>query len=114
MEHQQPYDFFRYTSYGLRVLAERAGFAKDTIQVQAFGGTFTRWAYELPHALNIFPNSGLQQRKPTAKGMALLPLKVAAFGFIRISQAMLFALDRFDTMKDYPFGWSMVAKKEIN
>ena len=111
MEHQQPYDFFRYTSFGLRELAERAGFAAGDVRVEAFGGMFTRWGYELPHALNVMPYSGIPQRQYNARGIALLPVKAVLFGFIRLTQLLLFALDRFDKKRDYPFGWSMIAVK---
>jgi SAM-dependent methyltransferase len=110
-EHQTPYDFFRYTSYGLRVLAERAGFTKDAIKIGAFGGMFTRWAYELPHAMNVFPKTGLAEGKPNAKGLLLFPIKALAFGAVRLTQVCLFALDPLDKQRDYPFGWWMIATK---
>jgi SAM-dependent methyltransferase len=37
--HEAPYDFFRYTPYGLRLLLERAGFTEIDVQPQA--GFFT-------------------------------------------------------------------------
>lgn len=111
MEHQAPYDFFRYTSYGLRTLAERAGFAPGHVVISPFGGMFTRWAYELPHAIDVFPASGLPERRPNPAGIALLPVKAAAFGLIRLTQVLLLALDRFDRRRDYPFGWSLTATK---
>jgi hypothetical protein len=111
MEHQTPYDFFRYTSYGLRSLAERAGFDPDKIDVQAFGGMFTRWGYELPNILSLFPHSGVPRCRPHAKGVVLLPLKAVAYGVIRTLQVLLFALDPLDSRRDYPFGWSMIAEK---
>lgn len=37
--HEAPYDFFRYTPYGLRLMLERAGFVD--IKVQAQAGFFT-------------------------------------------------------------------------
>lgn len=33
--HEAPYDFFRYTPYGLRMLLERAGFTEINVQPQA-------------------------------------------------------------------------------
>lgn len=41
-EHQVPYDFFRYTSYGLRELARRADL--ETVRVTPMGGFFTHLA----------------------------------------------------------------------
>lgn len=37
--HNEPYDFFRYTKYGLRVLLERAGFT--VIKIEPSGGLFS-------------------------------------------------------------------------
>lgn len=52
-EHQVPYDFFRYTSYGIESLLTRAGFKNITIR--PFGGRWMRWAYELPRSLSDMP-----------------------------------------------------------
>lgn len=101
-EHQQPYDFFRYTSFGLCSLCRRAGFCE--IAVRPFGGMFTRWAYELPSALSIFPRAGLTR-------LMLLPLKAITFVYVRMAQHLLLSLDRFDHAREYPFGWSLVATK---
>ncbi|MCA1553892.1 MAG: class I SAM-dependent methyltransferase [Chloroflexi bacterium] len=108
-EHQTPYDFFRYTSYGLRFLCERAGFSH--VCVMPFGGMFARWAYELPTALDVMPRSGLFERKPTARGSLAFPFKVIAFALIRAMQTVLILIDRFDRRREFPFGWSVVATK---
>lgn len=109
MEHQTPHDYFRYTSFGLRSLARRAGFA--SADVSPFGGTFTRWAYELPAAIDAYPKAGLGTGRLHAKGLAFLPFKAATLGAIRAAQVLLLALDRFDGEKRYPFGYAMVAVK---
>lgn len=43
--HEAPYDFFRYTPYGLKYLFEKAGFAEVTIESQS--GFFTTWILKL-------------------------------------------------------------------
>lgn len=43
--HEAPYDFFRYTPYGLRLLLERAGFSEINVQAQA--GFFTMLTMKL-------------------------------------------------------------------
>ena len=55
-EHQEPYDFFRYTSFGLNSICTHAGF-RDT-KIVPFGGLWIRWAYELPRGLSIFRPQG--------------------------------------------------------
>ncbi len=52
-EHMQPYDFYRYTQYGLRYLLERAGFEVRTIQrLEGYLGTL---AYQLESAARYLP-----------------------------------------------------------
>lgn len=108
-EHQTPYDFFRYTSFGLESICRHAGF-KD-IKITPFGGLWTRWAYELPRGLSIFPSTGFRLKKPNALGILLLPGKIIAFLIIRLLQAIFLYFDRFDQKKNDPWGWSCEAKK---
>jgi SAM-dependent methyltransferase len=109
VEHQTPYDFFRYTSYGLRSLLSDAGFREMTIE--PFGGMFTRWAYELPRALSIFPALRSPEGKLYSKGVLLLPLKVSCYLMVRAAQRGLLLLERLDKSKNDPFGWWAIAVK---
>lgn len=108
-EHQIPYDFFRYTSYGIHSICRHAGF-RD-VEITPFGGLWVRWAYELPRGLSIIPSSGLRSQNPNMLGILLLPIKVIATGIVRLLQIMFLLLDRFDRDKSDPFGWACVAKK---
>lgn len=108
-EHQTPYDFFRYTSYGLESICKHAGFYD--IKISPFGGLWVRWAYELPRALSIFPHTGIQNNNPNIIGILLFPVKVAAFIVVRLLQILFLELDRFDAKKNDPFGWACEAKK---
>lgn len=108
-EHQIPYDFFRYTSYGLKSICEHAGF--NNIKVTPFGGLWARWAYELPRGLSIFPSVRIGGNKPNVLGIALLPARVVALGIIRLLQVIFLWLDKFDKEKSDPFGWSCEASK---
>lgn len=108
-EHQIPFDFFRYTSYGLKSICSGAGF--DHIDVQPLGGFFVRWAYELPRALSILPSAGLRSRKPNIAGIVLLPLKILLLLVVRVLQILLLCLDPLDRAKNFPFGWSCTATK---
>lgn len=107
-EHQVPYDFFRYTSYGLRSILAEAGF--DVVEVRPFGGTFTRWAYELPRAIAVLPPTGLANR-PTLRGLSLFALRGVLNALIRPAQHLLLSLEKLDHQKNDPFGWGVVAEK---
>lgn len=108
-EHQTPYDFFRYTSYGLESICKHAGFQE--VKITPLGGLWVRWAYELPRGLPIFPPTGLRSRKPKILGIALLPGRVVALGIVRLLQVIFLWLDRFDKEKNDPFGWACEARK---
>jgi SAM-dependent methyltransferase len=47
--HEEPYDFFRYTYYGLRHLAESAGFEVETIVPR--GGTWAFFGQAIIHSI---------------------------------------------------------------
>lgn len=51
--HQTPYDYFRFTRYGVRYLLERAGFTG--IDVQPAGGFFRLLSRRLLNGLQFFP-----------------------------------------------------------
>lgn len=108
-EHQEPYDFFRYTSYGLRSICAEAGFRR--IELFPFGGMFTRWAYELPRALQVFPGTGLRAGSPDAAGILLLPLRVMSLLAVRGAQSALLLADRLYRIPNDPFGWAVIAEK---
>lgn len=108
-EHQAPYDFFRYTTFGLKSICEHAGFNK--ILIMPFGGMFTRWAYEISRILFFFTSSGIISGKIRIKGIVFLPLKSVCLLAVRVVQQILLTLDRFDKIKNFPFGWSLIAQK---
>lgn len=108
-EHQQPYDFFRYTSFGIQSICKDAGFRN--VDIEPFGGNFARWAYEMRHVLEIFPPSGLKSGRINVKGALLLPLKFATLFSIGIIKRIFLLMDRFDVKKTYPLGWGCAAKK---
>lgn len=108
-EHQTPYDYFRYTSFGLESICKHAGF--HDIKIIPFGGLWVRWAYELPRGLSLFPSTGLSNKKPDIIGIALLPVRMIAKLIVRFLQLFFLWLDRFDKVKNDPFGWACEAKK---
>ena len=108
-EHQVPYDFFRYTSFGLRSICEHAGFKE--LEILPFGGRWTRWAYEMPRCLSSFPASGILTGKPSIAGIVLLPLKLVVSLMVPLFQLIFLALDNLDKSKNDPFGWSLVGRK---
>jgi SAM-dependent methyltransferase len=103
-QHQKPYDYYRYTSFGLRYLLERAGFTVESIQ--NMGGYFWFLSFQLQN-INywLFPR-GMKGRAWT------WPLR-ALFGLIfqLILPPILFYLDRLDRVQDETFGYTCVGIK---
>lgn len=110
-EHQIPYDYFRYTSYGLQSVCEKAGFVD--VKIKSFGGMFTRWAYELPWIQQLFPGTGLKSGKLNYAGIACLPFRVCSLIMVRALQVAFLMLDRIFPIKNDPFGWALVATKQL-
>ncbi len=108
-EHQVPYDFFRYTSYGLQHLLSEAGFS--LIRIEPMGGVFVRWAYEMPAVISLFPRIGYSQGKINIKGVALTPFRLAVTMLIMSLQRLFLFLDRFDTAGTDTWGWKVIAVK---
>ncbi len=108
-EHQIPYDFFRYTSFGLQSICKDAGFSQ--VIVTPFGGLWVRWAYEFPSCLTFLPSTGLRQGKVNWIGIAFIPLKLLVLMSRALIQRLFVFLDRFDTQKSDPFGWQCEARK---
>jgi SAM-dependent methyltransferase len=108
-EHQVPYDYFRYTSFGLRSILVDAGFERP--EIASLGGLPARFAYELPRIMGLFPPSGLRGGRVRIAGLLALPARAATFAAVRLLQPILVWADRFDRARDDPFGWSVVARK---
>jgi ubiquinone/menaquinone biosynthesis C-methylase UbiE len=108
-EHQVPYDFFRYTSYGLKSICSHAGF--QNIKVYPLGGRWVRWAYELPRSLLIFPSLRSEKNNLSIKGLLILPIKIILKFIIFFLQRFFFWIDKLDLKKNDPLGWSCEAIK---
>jgi SAM-dependent methyltransferase len=104
-EHQRPHDYFRFTSGGLQLLFERAGFRVESIR--PLGGFF----YYLANRIQMAPLVLFGQRS-RAWRLALLPLELVAhllFGVL--VPLVLLPLDRFDHEKLTTLTYGCVAVK---
>lgn len=105
-QHQKPHDYYRYTSYGLRYLFEKANLVVD--EIKPMGGYFWFLSFQLQN-INywLFPK-GSRYRWLT------LPLR--AFNgliFQLILPLILFYLDPLDKIKDETFGYICKTRKPI-
>ncbi len=108
-EHQQPFDFFRFTQFGLRYLLEKNGFRIVTIQPR--GGYFTfmavmsMWVYHY-----LFPSG----RQRWVKWMLAPAQLISALVFVLIWPPVLSILDCLDTEKAITLGYAVIAEKPNN
>ncbi|MFQ6100896.1 MAG: class I SAM-dependent methyltransferase [Anaerolineae bacterium] len=103
-QHQKPYDYYRYTSFGLHHLAEQAGLRIEFIQ--PMGGYFWFLSFQLQNINHwVFPQ-GMRGRRWT------WPLR-ALFGLIfqLVVPLILFYLDPLDRIKDETLGYVCTAIK---
>lgn len=70
-EHQKPYDFYRYTRYGLRHLFEQAGF--DNVRITWLDGYFGTVAYQF-HRMHYCLPRDARVVKPGWRIIYLAPL----------------------------------------
>jgi len=104
--HYAPYDFYRFTEYGLRYLAEQAGL--DVEEVSPEGGYWLLMGYQLTRATGyLFPNW-----RPWWLKVPFWPLE----GLSKLFFSVLFPLvtpllDRLDRKRTYTLGHTVRARK---
>jgi SAM-dependent methyltransferase len=94
--HAEPYDFYRYTEFGLRYLFGKAGF--EVVEVRALSGFWTTFATLFCYYLERFMRGPLRR----------IPI-IPAFGVLLQGIAML--LDRIDRAERWTWMYSIVARK---
>ncbi|MFQ5893979.1 MAG: class I SAM-dependent methyltransferase, partial [Nitrospinota bacterium] len=104
-EHQAPYDYFRYTRYGLEHLAREAGLVVE--EVRAVGGVFSLMA-KLLHYLTGY---WFLKPEPAWKRLAKTPLRAGYSLFTRAAFLVLRVLDRRDRRRDYALHYLLVCTK---
>ena len=92
--HEEPHDYYRYTSYGLRYLAGRAGL--EVLDVRALAGFWVTAGVRFCYYLEGFEH-----------GLLALPVRV---GYLLIQTGAL-ALDRLHRVEGDAWNFLMVARK---
>ena len=104
-EHQQPFDFFRFTRFSLRMMMEKAGFEK--IDINPMGGYFRfmgMWMSFIPKIL--FQPRSLPVR------IILFPLELLSLGlFSFLAPLCCYYLDRLDRKKEFTLCYKCSALK---
>jgi ubiquinone/menaquinone biosynthesis C-methylase UbiE len=104
-QHQVPYDFFRYTPFGLRSMLTRQGFEVVWIKPQL--GNFNYVYTELSYSARKLPEI---TKNPLAKVM-LKVFSVYIRGIFGIHKPILKFFDRFEALQDGSDGHFVMARK---
>lgn len=104
-EHQQPQDYFRFTSFSLRMMMEQAGF--KNIEISPMGGYFRfmgMW-------LSFVPKIVFQPRSIPVR-IILFPLELLSLGlFSFLMPFCCYYLDRLDKKKEFTLCYKCSAIK---
>ncbi|MFQ5923838.1 MAG: class I SAM-dependent methyltransferase, partial [Anaerolineales bacterium] len=108
-EHEVPYDYYRFTSFGMRYLLKRAGF--EIIFVEPRGGYFWYMGNRLRHLPTfIFPAA--QTRVQRILRYPRYPLKLACqIIFELVTPLLCFYLDKLDQTKAFTQGYLCYSRK---
>jgi SAM-dependent methyltransferase len=104
--HQAPYDFFRFTHYGLEHLLNKFGFTVEFIRPQ--GGYFLYLANCLLYMHRVLFPTG----RPFLKRFLLSPLQFLTVLFATILGPLtMYALDRFDKRREFTLNYECRCRK---
>ncbi|GAC1414616.1 MAG: class I SAM-dependent methyltransferase [Actinomycetota bacterium] len=103
-QHQQPHDFFRFTSFGLSYCFQTAGLEIETMQ--AMGGAFTAALFHFSQTLA--PHLWVHSK--TGWRIFLVLTKPIAW-ILRLCAPVANFLDRKDKTKDNTLGWYVLARR---
>jgi SAM-dependent methyltransferase len=107
-QHQKPYNFFNYTSFGLRHLLDRAGLAP--VWIKPMGGYFWMLSFQL-QALVYWAMPRPRRRWVRWLQYPLIAV-LQAFCLVLLPLAF-FYLDALDRQKDATLGWVLEARKPL-
>jgi SAM-dependent methyltransferase len=101
--HEEPHDHFRYTSFGVRGLLERAGFAVESVQAS------TGWFSTMAQLLRHYGAATLDPARPALAGRVVALLLRGLGETLRVVAP---ALDRcLDRRRALPLGWIALASR---
>lgn len=106
-EHQKPYDFWRFTSYSLRLLAERNGY--QVIDIHPHGGYFLF----LGHNISYIPNYLFRPSRSPITKFLLLPIELMSYFIFAFCCPLICRfLDCIDKERDITLGYACHFKKK--
>ncbi len=105
-QHQKPFDFYRYTSFGLRYLLEKAGF--HIYSIRPIGGYFWFLSFQLQNINYWIFSKDIKKHRLTWPIRAFLGLL-----FQIVFPIVLYHLDPLDQVRDETIGYLCIASKQV-
>jgi SAM-dependent methyltransferase len=106
-EHQQPFDYYRYTRYGMQYLLEQANLSP--LLIQPMGGYFMLLREYLSH----FHTPVFYKHSPGLQILSWLPLQLIKILNLAILPPILYFLDSLDTEQTFTLGHIVHAQKQV-
>lgn len=109
-EHEQPYDFYRYTQFGVRYLMGSAGFAVERLDwLEGYFGTV---GYQLDRMASDLPYRP-RELAPGAAGYLLAPVVLAFRGLFLIGSPLFHWMEKRSKFKrkGYPKNYVAIVSK---
>ena len=103
--HEEPYDFYRYSKYGLKAMLEKAGF--EVLKIKPNGG---KWAAVVQLQINII-YSGFASRRFSSRIMKFLFTKL---GFTSLFNSVGLWLDRRSNDDLLTLNYVVAARKKTS
>jgi len=97
-----PFDYFRYTQFGLKLLGEKNGF--KIVSIEPHGGIFINIEFMMWEALSKFFPTENPVAGYVVRFIILLPLKI-------LSGTIFNILDVLDRKKEFTLNYNVVYKK---
>ena len=108
-QHQKPYDYYRYTSFGLRYLFEQSGF--EVRFIKPIGGYFWFLSVVLQAChIHLFPESG----PLWWRWISYIPRRLVQLLFWSIVPIFFYYMDGLDKNQDFTLGYVCHCVKQKN
>jgi SAM-dependent methyltransferase len=109
-EHEQPYDFYRYTQFAWRFMMKEAGF--NIVSIDWLEGYFGTVAYQLERASRYLPRKPYRS-VPGLLGWSAVPAVILSRSLFRLLALYFHILDEHGkhTSSGYPKNYVVVVQK---
>lgn len=109
-EHEQPYDFYRYTQFAWHFMMEKSGF--DILNMEWLEGYFGTVAYQLETSSRYLP-SRPYKTVPGIFGWSATPVVILSRALFRLLALFFYILDERGkhTSSGYPKNYVVIARK---